>query len=72
MNRISRLSYLCAAIFLAGALCAAFAVTRWSSLQFVPNADLLPGGRLVADADLAWGLDDFTFISPVSVQRIHL
>jgi hypothetical protein len=39
----------------------------------VPNTDLLPGGRFVADADLAWNVaDSFSITSPVSVQRIHL
>lgn len=54
-------------------LFSAFAVTRWSTLQLVPNADMLPGGRFVADADIAWELgDDFSINSPISVQRVHM
>jgi hypothetical protein len=33
---------------------------------------MLPGGRFVIDADLAWNLNDFSITKPVSVQRIHL
>jgi len=66
------LIYVCAVVLAAGALCAPSAVTRWSALQIVPNTDLLPGGRIVADADLAWSLDSISIASPVSVQRVHL
>jgi len=64
--------YICAIILAAGAFCALPAITRWSTLQIVPNTDLLPGGRIVADVDLAWDLDQFSITSPVSVQRVHL
>ncbi len=64
--------YVCAIILTVGALCASFAVTRWSTLQIVPNADLLPGGRFVADVDFAWKIDSFSIASVVSVQRVHL
>ncbi|MDR2692876.1 MAG: HEAT repeat domain-containing protein [Chitinispirillales bacterium] len=66
------LIYICAVVLTAGALCAPVAVTRWSALQFVPNTDMLPGGRVVVDADLAWNLDGFSFSKFISVQRIHL
>jgi len=65
--------HICAAVLAAGAFSAPSAVTRWSALQLVPNADLLPGGRIVADADLAWNLlETFSVTSAVSVQRVHL
>jgi hypothetical protein len=63
---------LCAAILAAGAFFAAPAKTRWSAIQFIPSADVLSGGRFVADADLFWGLDTFSISSPVSVQMLHI
>lgn len=48
------------------------AKTRWSSLQYIPNADLIPSGRFLVDADLFWAMDTFSFSSPVSVQRLEL
>jgi hypothetical protein len=63
----------CAIVLAAGVLFSSSAITRWSTLQMVPNADMLPGGRFVADADLAWELgDDFKFTSPVSFQRVQM
>ena len=62
----------CAAVLAAGAFFAASAKTRWSAVQFIPNADVLAGGRFVADADLFWGLDSFSLSSPVSVQMLHV
>jgi len=65
--------YICAVVLVAGAFCASSAVTRWSTLQIVPNTDMLPGGRIVADADLVWRLDtSFSITSLLSVQRVHL
>jgi len=62
-----------AVVLAAGVLFSAQAITRWSTLQLVPNADMLPGGRFVADADLVWSLDDdFSFTSPISVQRLQM
>jgi len=68
-----KLMRVCAAVLAAGVLFTSPAITRWSTLQMVPNADMLPGGRFVADADLAWELrDGFDVVSPISVQRLHL
>jgi len=75
MARINwRIFAICYAVVLAaGAFFPSAAVTRWSALQLVPGADMLPGGRFVAEADLAWGMqDDFSVHSPVSVQRLHV
>ncbi|MCL2183636.1 MAG: hypothetical protein FWB85_09235 [Chitinispirillia bacterium] len=65
---------LCIAVLAAGALFSSPAITRWSTLQLVPDADMLPGGRFVVDADLAWnfGKGEFEIASPVSVQRVYL
>jgi len=66
------LIYICAVVLAAGAFCSLSAVTRWSALQIVPSTDMLPGGRFVADADLAWNVNAVSIIHPLSVQRIHL
>jgi len=62
---------ICAVILAAGALFAVSAKTRWPAVQFIPNADVLAGGRFVADADLLWRADSFSVKSPVSVQMLH-
>ncbi|MDR2577839.1 MAG: HEAT repeat domain-containing protein [Chitinispirillales bacterium] len=63
---------LCVAVLAAGIFSLPLAITRWSTLQAVPNADMLPGGKFVVDADLAWSTDSFSFTAPRSVQRLHL
>ncbi len=50
----------------------ASAKIRWSSLQHIPSADLIPSGRFVADAHLFWTLDTFSFSRPSSVQRLEI
>ena len=63
----------CAALAAAGALCPSAAITRWSTLQMLPSADMYPAGRIIADADLAWEMKtDFTIHQPVSVQQLHI
>jgi len=62
----------CAAILAVGAFFAAPAKTRWTAIQFIPHADVLAGGRFVADADLLWSLDTFDIGRPVSAQMLHL
>ncbi|MFW6244380.1 MAG: HEAT repeat domain-containing protein [Fibrobacterota bacterium] len=55
--------------------CLTFSVpakTRWSSIQYIPNADLIPAGRFLVDANLFWAMDTFNFTSPVSVQRLEM
>ncbi|MFP4680763.1 MAG: HEAT repeat domain-containing protein [Chitinispirillaceae bacterium] len=47
------------------------AKTRWSSLQFIPHADLIPSGRFMVDASLFWAMDTFTFSSPVALQSVE-
>jgi hypothetical protein len=55
----------------AGMLSLPLAVTRWSTIQLIPNADMLPGGRFTAEVDFLWGLDDFSFSSPVFGQHLR-
>ena len=63
----------CAAVLAAGAFFAVPAKTRWSAIQFIPNADMLAEGRFVADADVVWGLEGkFSVTSLVSAQMLRL